>query len=537
MRLDLAGMAAWLMADSRDIAWPAGVDDALARVAAGLEKKGRAPLAATLGKKRLRRRARRRAGSLRRAEAGDGAARSDRRRGESAAVIEPRSSRVHDLARRAALLGVLRALVPAPARAGAGAGADSLTVEACAVLARARAPASVAAGLDAEAAVADSLAVSFNARPALSIDAGATVAPHGFYDPAYTNLGDYDARLGLAWTLADGGRMRLERRQAGNEAIASRWRAVMSSRDAGLRAASLALAIQRDQEVLGIRRDVLDWIERLESLVRSGVTAGFRSVTDSARVALERDNEVLALEGARADLRALRMQLAPLLGRPLDAETAIRADGADMRAPGAADSVRITAGIESLPEIALARLELERGRLDRQAAARRAAPTVDLVLDAGLAGTDLTEVVPPDLAASHPGATLADRLRRDLGASAGFRFHLPFLDPGLRQSIRARGAAVDAAAARLEAERTLQETRYRVLLGQWTAASERTPAGPPRDLPRGSEPAVSRESMQRATTPLLDLLDTRSERARRHGCVSADDVELFPWLARLADLR
>ncbi len=50
MRLDLAGMAAWLMADSRDIAWPAGVDDALARVAAGLEKKGRAPLAATLGK-------------------------------------------------------------------------------------------------------------------------------------------------------------------------------------------------------------------------------------------------------------------------------------------------------------------------------------------------------------------------------------------------------------------------------------------------------------------------------------------------------
>ncbi len=290
----------------------------------------------------------------------------------------------------------------------------------------------------------------------------------------------------------------------------------MSSRDAGLRAASLALAIQRDQEVLGIRRDALDWIERLESLVRSGVTAGFRSVTDSARVALERDNEVLALEGARADLRALRMQLAPLLGRPLDAETAIRADGADMRAPGAADSVRITAGIESLPEIALARLELERGRLDRQAAARRAAPTVDLVLDAGLAGTDLTEVVPPDLAASHPGATLADRLRRDLGASAGFRFHLPFLDPGLRQSIRARGAAVDAAAARLEAERTLQETRSRVLLGQWTAAHERLQLAR-RATGRADRNLLLLKSLYAAgSTPLLDLLDARrqSEEAR-----------------------
>jgi hypothetical protein len=48
MRLDLAGMAGWLSADQREVAWPNGVDASLDRVSAALAKKGKSSLATTL---------------------------------------------------------------------------------------------------------------------------------------------------------------------------------------------------------------------------------------------------------------------------------------------------------------------------------------------------------------------------------------------------------------------------------------------------------------------------------------------------------
>jgi hypothetical protein len=104
---------------------------------------------------------------------------------------------------------VLLAFLPTVVHAAAA--VDSLTIAECVSRARAQAPELLASRLEQSAAVFDSLAVARNGRPAWAIDAGATVAPRGFYDPTVTDLGGYQAKLGVAWTSHDGGRRARER--------------------------------------------------------------------------------------------------------------------------------------------------------------------------------------------------------------------------------------------------------------------------------------------------------------------------------------
>src|SRR5689334_7236183 len=291
-------------------------------------------------------------------------------------------------------------------------GLDTLTVEDCAALARHRAPAVVAADLGRQAAAFESAAVAKNRRPELAFVGRALVAPKGFYDPVITNLGEYETKLVLDYAVLDGGLRARARARGALDLEQARLEAAREARDVGLEAADLAIQILRLGEVEAAQRQSLDWIERLSLLMRGAVRAGARSTTDSVRIALERATGATALETTRSARRTAEIDLAALLGISPDS-VLVRPPGFEIRAPVAGDSLRILATAARQPEVALARIEEERGRLDLVEARKTHAPTLDLSLDAGLSGADLTSSVPEDLALTDPDATFADRLRRD----------------------------------------------------------------------------------------------------------------------------
>ncbi len=123
--------------------------------------------------------------------------------------------------------------------------------------------------------------------------------------------------------------------------------------------------------------------------------AGVRGSSDSVRVALERDAALSDYESVQLEAGIAALELLGLIGRDSSAGLAIREPSAALdRAPTEADSLRLAAGIERQPEIALARASEAQGRLDLMDAQRRNATTVAFSVDAGLAGANLTEAVP-----------------------------------------------------------------------------------------------------------------------------------------------
>ncbi len=200
------------------------------------------------------------------------------------------------------------------------------------------------------------------------------------------------------------------------------------------------------------QRQAVDWIDRLSLLLRGAVRAGVRSTTDSVRIALEGNAAEAALEKTLFDRRTAEIDLMALIGLGADSTLTILPPESPDRAPTVEDSIRIMASIDRQPEIALARIAEERGRLDLAEANRAKAPSVDLSLDAGLAGADLTRTVPEDLKSEDPNATLADRLRRDLGASATINLRAPITRSGAGQTVLGKRAALRAASLKGEGE-------------------------------------------------------------------------------------
>lgn len=409
----------------------------------------------------------------------------------------------------AALMSALVALATG-AEAASEARTDSLSIEVCVALAREQAPALRAARLDRSAAIYDSAAVAANGRPGFSVIAGALVAPKGFYDPTITNLGDYELKLGMGWTALDGGLRSRARARSGLELSTARWRLALEARDAGLRAADLALRLLRLQQGAAARQQGIDWLDRLGTLVRAGVVAGVRGSSDSIRVALERDAALAQFESMQLEAQITALELLALMGRDQDTRLAILEPPASLdRAPSEADSLRLMASVEHLPEIAIARTAEAQGRLDLLDAQRRNATTVDVTLDAGLAGADLTRAVPDNLLATNPNATLGDRVRRDLGASAAVRLHLPVLDRAARPGRQAREDALGAARVRSGAEALAQRRRALELLAQWRSASHQLQAAL-QTSERAERNLLKVKSLYSGgATTLLDLLDAR----------------------------
>ena len=388
--------------------------------------------------------------------------------------------------------------------------AESLTVEQCVALARREAPSVAAAGFDRQASESDSAAIATNGRPSFSIRSGATVAPRGFYDPAVTNLGDYEMKAALEWTVADGGRRARDRRRGALELAAARGRLDLESLVAGRRAAGLAVGLLRSSELEMNQREAYEWLARLGALVRSGVASGSRSASDSVRVALERDQVAADLETTLLDRETARLELQSLVGRDvLRSATIIDPSAASGREPTSSDSTRLLESIERQPEVALARINESTARLDLLDARRSASPQIDVSLDAGLAGTDLTGFVPAGLRASDPDATVGDRLRRDLGASAAIHVRVPFLNSALRPARTAREAAEGASGIRSESAQREQRALALTLLARWKANSRRTAAARTTS-DRAEINLLKMKSLYAGgSSSLLDLLDAR----------------------------
>src|SRR5262249_35963748 len=163
------------------------------------------------------------------------------------------------------------------------------------------------------------------------------------------------------------------------------------------------------------RREALDWLDRLAVELNAGARAGTRGKADAQRAALERDDAVSELETTVRAGHSVARELARWLAMPPDSLAEVSAPEDDpLGPPTAADSQATIARYGAAPEVAQARLENERARLDLELARRRRETQVSFALDAGLWGGDLTTTVPPDLRASNPDATLGDRLWRDL---------------------------------------------------------------------------------------------------------------------------
>ena len=399
------------------------------------------------------------------------------------------------------------AALAAQARAGQG-----LAVRDCVALARARAPEVRIARAASLAARQDSVGHSFDQRPTFSLFGGATVAPDGYYDPALTNLGEYELKVGMEWPLRDAGVRAHGRRTAEVDARAALADQRLATRDAGLRAGELALSVLQFAEEARTQRESLAWLDRLAVELAADARAGTRGKADAQRAALGRDDAVSTLETTERTGHSVARELARWLALPPDslAEVIAPPDDEPLGPPTGDDSLSTLARYGAAPEIAQARIASERARIDLALAKQRRQLQLALALDAGLWGSDLTTPVPPDVKASNPNATFSDRLSRDLGASAALKFSLPVTDPGARHDVAGRTAA--ATAAELRATTTQNEARRQALelLDRWRDASLRVTRA------RASV-AIAEENLLRlrslhasGAATILELLDARN---------------------------
>lgn len=390
--------------------------------------------------------------------------------------------------------------------------AHALSVHECVLRARTRAPEVRAALAEREAAEHDSLAGRFATRPELSVFGGATAAPRGFYDPTVTDLGGYELKAGLAWPLRDGGERARTRRRAAYGATSARLSERIAVRDAGLRAGELALVVLQLDEQAASQREALDWLDRLAVTLAAGARAGTRARADAQRATLERDDAASGLLGTERANATARRELARWLGAPPDSLPAVEPEALEPGPPGTADSLGVLAAFGAAPELLQARLEPERAQLEAEGARHRNDVQWTLALDAGLAGADLTAPVPEDLRATRPDATFADRLRRDLGASAALRFSRRLADPSRAHDEAARDAARRAALGRASSAAEDARRAALDLLDRWRESArrfERTQASA----------ALAEENLLRVRSlhasgaaSLLELLDARRER-------------------------
>ncbi|MBI1796465.1 MAG: TolC family protein [Candidatus Eisenbacteria bacterium] len=412
----------------------------------------------------------------------------------------------------AALLGALAAPVRAQVLFGPAPTPDSFTVAECVRIARATAPDVQIAIAVHDAARFDSTAASRNRRPSFAFTGGATVAPAWSYDPALTNLGDYSLKLGMDLPLADGGARRRERAAATLAVVQSRFDRDRIAREAGLRAAALALDLlqHRDQEAYA--RASLQWLERLATLIESGVRGG-GDRADAVRVRIAVDAVVAQISVLTEEQGMLMRELSQVLGR--DPATPLRIVGSDSIAvavPSTVDSLAWLERARDAPEVRAAYADAEGARIALEQAVLRGRVTVDLAADAGLAGSDLTRAVPEDLRLTNPDATFADRLRRDLGASVSLQFHRPILDrTASRAVVNARQAELRAAGLRAAAALGERRRVMMDLLGRWRAAAERLTLS--RASVARADDHVLRLRSQYAggASSLLEVLDARRQ--------------------------
>ena len=409
----------------------------------------------------------------------------------------------------ALLVAALGSLAPADSAGGgrsAGAVHDSMTVIECAGRATEVAPEVLAASEDARAAQLDALVAARNRRPDVSLHTSVQGIPPHAYDPALTNLGEYDLRLIGRMSLADGGARRREQLRTRAVAEGAGRDLAAARRENGLRAAELAAEILQSSARIGRHEAALQWTGRVLETIRSAARSGARSPADVARLELEQRGLEADIDADRRDRSALVRELGDLLGAPESWSPTISASHPGGALPTAADSASMVARADSFAEVRKAQSDVVIAELELTGAHAQKSVALSLTADAGWAGTGLSRWGPPGLA---PNGTLSDRLRQDAGASVALELSRPLLAPGSELAVSAREASVSAARARLERVRREARRIALDLLGRWWYAAHDLP--PLRSAAGQAESNLLRaQSLYVAgSLPLLDLLDAR----------------------------
>ena len=412
--------------------------------------------------------------------------------------------------RIAALLVTLLAASPVGASSEAR---DTLEVADCMAMAREHAPGVQAAAASRQAAEIDSAAALLNRRPTFALEGSALVAPRGFYDPAVTNFGEYRLQITSAYTIRDAGVSRRERKRAALAARSARlaWRATV--RDAGVQAASVAVDLLRLQADLSLLSEQVEWIDHLLDLVSQGARGGAHDQADVERLRIQRATVASDLEVAQLDRAELTRELAELIGsapaRPLWIR---RPETIAALSPTLQDSLGALARVRGLHESLQAEVALTAASLDLASARGQGGLQVSLVGDAGLAGTDLTRIAPPDLADGDPSAGIGRRLKRDLGASVGIELHRPFANR--ERDLEASAREADYRAALRRRDDSIARSDRVVLdgLGRWRASARQLDRSASL-LQQSEDNSLRMQALYLGgAAGLLDVLEARQQR-------------------------
>jgi outer membrane protein TolC len=347
----------------------------------------------------------------------------------------------------------LLALLMFPGSASASAAAPSLSLEQAIQAARKANAGLPVAALDVQIAGERQREMEAAKRLRLTWEGDFIFAPANGYDPVVTNLGEERLQLAGDKPLYHGGAFGAEVRRAGAQygAAGARYRQAVREVEYDVRT-QYAEILAAEQEIAA-RQETLRQMESYRSLLESRHQAGQDVSADLSRTAI-------GVAAVRADLMdaqvrrdGAKLTLNFLMGRPPDTPFDLEA-----LPPTVEPSAGPAAAAETSPDVEAARLETEAAAAALQAARAELKPWFDFHADAGLWGSDTGHAVPPELMATNPHATFADRLQRDLGYSVSVSVSWPLTDfGGMRSRIAQAGLALEQAAKSQKAATMLKD--------------------------------------------------------------------------------
>ncbi len=278
-------------------------------------------------------------------------------------------------------------------------------------------------------------------RVRLALDGDFIYAPPNGYDPVVTNSGEERLQLTGAKPIYDGGAIAAGIRQATahHGAAGARYRQAVREVDYDVRT-QFAELLAADDEV-AVREEAVQRLERYRSLLESRQQAGQALTADISRTVVQIASAKADVIDAEARRDAAAMNLNKLMGRP--PETAFEPAPLPEPSPPTASPPAVSG---PGPDVEAARLDREALAAALDVARAEPKPHLELRADAGLFGSDTSHLVPPDFAASHPGASFGDRLQRDLGYSVSLNLTWPLTSfGGIRARIAEARIAVEQA--------------------------------------------------------------------------------------------
>jgi outer membrane protein len=337
---------------------------------------------------------------------------------------------------------------------------EVLTLEQCIVLARENSPRTRLAMNAVRTAELSLAEIGKTALPQMSGTGTAIYAPvppRLGYDPAISNGGQLAGQVVLRQSIYDAGIRSLRSDQLRLDVERTTGEADLAEHELTYWVRQTYSEALRAQEEVDLRLESYRQLATYSDLVRRLYTGGAAGYADVLKAEMQKSMASLAVEKARESSATARLSLAELTGVPVDSSARFGTPATTPeRAPGESNDLG-----QSL-EMHIARLELERSRLEVQVANHELLPVLSLVADAGYlsSGENLRF---PD----------ADRLNA-WGYSVGVGVEIPILNwgaTGLR--VEQRELAVDDLRLRMELLRRSISTEVRKTLLELAQAQAR----------------------------------------------------------------